>query len=135
MVELRDEIRAAIAAAAGPAVAQKVKQAVPGARTLGVPVPHLRQLAAGVRRDRPDLSLEDAGDPMDALCRDGWREEILVGAFLLGRYGRRLARLPWNRLHPGSPRWTIGRPVTSWLAMWPESSLRPISSWSTSLWR
>src|SRR5262245_20310825 len=92
------QIRRAIGNAADPATKAKMSRLVPGANILGVTVPAVRDLAATLRSEQAGLSLGDACALLDALCRDGIREEILFGIFLLGSYGKKVASLDWSRL-------------------------------------
>ncbi|MGH9928552.1 MAG: DNA alkylation repair protein [Pyrinomonadaceae bacterium] len=73
---------------------------VPGAKAIGVPVPKLRELVAEFRREHADFTLDQACDLLDELCLTRLREEMLFGIFLLGRFGKKVAGVPWARLAP-----------------------------------
>ena len=98
MNQLYAQIHASIVAASNEEIRAKLARLIPGAQALGVSVPKLRELVEQFRRDHGTLSLEQACDLMDHLCQDRVREELLFGIFLLGRYGKYLAGLPWQRL-------------------------------------
>jgi 3-methyladenine DNA glycosylase AlkD len=100
MTSLHTQIDQALIAAADSKTQAKLARLVPGAKTIGVPVPRLRALAAEFRRRHADFTLAQACDLMDGLCRERWREKILFGVFLLGRYGKGVAAVPWDRLLP-----------------------------------
>lgn len=89
-------IRRSLAEAADPVTKEKVSRLVSGAKAIGVTVPKLRQLAADFRRNHAELTLENACELMDMLCRNRCREEILFGIFFLGRYGKAIASLEWK---------------------------------------
>ena len=93
-----EAVRAGIDRLADPKRAEGVRRVVPGARTNGAPVPALRALAKSVKRPAADDGFTEACLLMDALCRSGSREEMLVGTFLLGRYQREVKSLSWPRV-------------------------------------
>ncbi len=95
-----DQIHAAILAGADPEVQRKLLRTVPGAQTVGVPVPQLRLIAKDFRAQNPPLTLEAACGLLDELCKTHLREDMLVGIFILGGFGRKAAHLPWARLAP-----------------------------------
>lgn len=92
------EIRRRLVKAADPETRAKVERAVPGAKAYGITVPRLRQMVLDFQREHPGLSLDETGALMDSLCRDGYREEILFGIFLLGRFGKKVAGMDWHRV-------------------------------------
>lgn len=96
--QLLAEIRPRLQALADPETRKKVERSVPGAKILGVKVPELRELAKVLRARHRQMILDEACDLMDELCKERIREEILVGIFLLGRFGKRIEELPWSRL-------------------------------------
>ena len=95
---LAREIRQALDDAADPVLRQKYQRLVPGARVLGVSVPALRELAARTKKAYPELALNDTADLLDVYAKTPIREEMLVGIFLLARFGRHVEALPWKRL-------------------------------------
>lgn len=99
MSELYTLIHTQILAHADPEVQQKLQRVVPGAKTVGVKVPVLRELAKTIRA-KYLLSLPEACDLHDRLCADGLREEILVGIFILGGFGKKVKQIPWARVQP-----------------------------------
>lgn len=98
MSELFAQVHLTILASADSATKDKLARLIPGARAAGVPVPKLRELAEAFRRQHSSLSLDEACDLMDEFCTGRLREEILFGAFLLGRFGKKVASVPWSRL-------------------------------------
>lgn len=92
------QLRARLAALAAPAVKEKLARLVPGAKTLGVKVPALRELARAFYDEHEGLTLDQAADLLDRLAASGVREEILVGTFVLGRFRKRVEALPWARV-------------------------------------
>jgi 3-methyladenine DNA glycosylase AlkD len=94
----RNQIHQRLVANADAKTKEKVLRLVPGAKAMGLPVPKLRALVAEFRREHPDLTLDDASELMDELCRNRWREEILFGIFLLGGFRKKVAGLSWERL-------------------------------------
>jgi 3-methyladenine DNA glycosylase AlkD len=80
--------------------AGSVRRIVPGARTNGAPVPNLRALAKKMALAKDAAGFEDACFLMDALCRNGSREHVLVGIFMVGRHRRFVKTLPWVRVIP-----------------------------------
>jgi len=104
------EIRGGIAALADSKRVAGILRVVPGARTNGAPVPKLRALAKQVPLAKDDESFERLCRLMDALSRSRSREEMLVGAFIIGRHQRFVKTLEWKR-------------VAAWLL--------PIDNWET----
>ena len=102
MIELRDQIRRQLEALAEPEIRQKLLKLVPGANALGVAVPKLRELAkekaTALRSKHRESALDSACDLMDELSAKRCREEMLVGIFVLGRFGKALEGLAWLRL-------------------------------------
>lgn len=96
--ELQRTIRKRLDAEADADVRKSFERLVPGAKILGVRVPALRSLAAEVKKQNPALSIDAACDLLDRLCRDRVREEVLVGTFLLARFGKSVALVPWKRI-------------------------------------
>ena len=92
-------LHAQIQTLADPETAQKLLRVVPGAKTLGAKVPALRELAKTFRAEHP-LTLPQACDLMDELCASGWREEMLVGTFILGGFGKKVTQIEWGRVLP-----------------------------------
>jgi len=95
---IANSIRAWLREAADPAYRAKLETLIPGARALGVRVPVLRARAAALRREHRTLPLPTLADVMDSFAAGRMREEILIGAFWLARYGRALEGLPWPRI-------------------------------------
>lgn len=91
-------LREWLASAGDPAARRAFETLIPGARTVGVQVPVLRKAAVELRRTHKDLPLEAVADAMDLLAASQVREEILIGAFWLARYGKKLQALPWRRV-------------------------------------
>ncbi len=91
-------IRAAIAALADSRRVAEIHRVVPGAKTNGASVPALRALAKGVRAARDEVAFERLCKLMDGLARSGWREDFLVGCFVIGRHQRFVKTLPWRRV-------------------------------------
>jgi 3-methyladenine DNA glycosylase AlkD len=91
-------LREWLAGAGDPAVRRSLETLIPGARTVGVPVPALRVAAIELRRLHRDLPLETVADITDMLVESRVREEILIGTFWLARYGKKLQALPWSRV-------------------------------------
>ena len=94
---IANSIRAWLREAADPAYRAALETLIPGARALGVRVPVLRARAAALRREHRALPLATLADVMDSFAAGRMREEILIGAFWLARYGRALEGLPWPR--------------------------------------
>jgi len=89
--------RERLAEAADPAYRSQIEKLVPGIRTLGVRVPKIRALAAGFARGGA-LDADSAMAVLDAACAGGSRDEILLGVFLLARFGKALPGLSWPRV-------------------------------------
>jgi 3-methyladenine DNA glycosylase AlkD len=100
MNSLYHQIIAEILGISDENVRAKLARLIPGAKATGATIPELRDLVARFRLDNQALTLEQACDLMDELCRGRVREEILFGVFLLGGYGKQLSSLPWRRLQP-----------------------------------
>lgn len=100
MRQYRKNIYSRLVASADIEIRNRLLRIVPGARAIGVSVPKLRELVAEFRREHPSLSLDDSCDLLDELCTNRLREEILFGIFLLGRFGKRAAEVPWARFAP-----------------------------------
>jgi 3-methyladenine DNA glycosylase AlkD len=96
--EIANSVRAWLREQADPACREALETLVPGARALGVRVPVLRARAAALRREHRALPLTTLADVMDSFAAGRMREEILIGAFWLARYGRALEGLPWPRI-------------------------------------
>lgn len=96
--QLYQMIRQQIHAAGDAETQARVQQLTSGARTVGMRVPDLRAMARAFKQTHPALTLAGAADLMDRLCQERWREEILFGAFLLGRFGKQVAQTPWPRI-------------------------------------
>jgi len=102
------QIRADIDALADPKRVAGILRVVPGARTNGAPVPKLRALARQVPLAKDDESFERVCRLMDDLSRSRSREEMLVGAFIVGRHQRFVKALKWKRVATWLP------PVDNW---------------------
>ena len=98
--EVLTVVREGIAALANPARAEAVRVTVPGARTNGASVPGLRDVARRAAGARGSVSFESACGVMDALCRAGDRESLLVGVFLVAKHQAAIKKMPWARLAP-----------------------------------
>ncbi len=96
-------IRQRLDALADDATRQKYERLVPGAKVLGVSVPTLRALAAQVKKEQAGLTLDDACDLMTRLCASQVREEMFVGIFVLGRFGKSVRTIPWHRIEDWVP--------------------------------
>lgn len=92
------EIRARLRQLADDVGRAGVERAVPGARALGIKVPVLRAQAAALKSSVPPLNLDAACALLERLATSGIREELLVGVFLVGRYGKKLRELEWDRV-------------------------------------
>lgn len=99
LVEKVTLIRQRITAVADSQTQADLTRLLSGAKSVGVKVPQLRQLALEFRREYAQMTLSEAADLLDALCPDRCREEILFGVFLLGRYGKKALSLEWPRLN------------------------------------
>jgi len=97
MSENYEFIHSQILKHADPDIHKKLLRTVPGAKTVGVAVPVLRDMAKSLRQDYP-MTLEQACDLMDELCQSRVREEMLVGIFVLGGFGKKGAQIPWKRI-------------------------------------
>jgi len=95
---IANSVRAWLREAADPDCRAALETLIPGARALGVRVPVLRARAAALRREHRALPLATLADVMDSFAAGRMREEILIGAFWLARYGRALEGLPWPRI-------------------------------------
>ncbi|HKQ56547.1 MAG TPA: DNA alkylation repair protein [Candidatus Eisenbacteria bacterium] len=95
---LAREIRAWLAKTADPDVRVWLETLIPGARAVGVKVPALRVYSAQLRAAHKSLPLETVADLMDTFAKAKVREEILIGAFWLARYGKKIEALPWRRI-------------------------------------
>lgn len=93
-------IRAEIDALADPRRAASVRIAVPGVRTNGAPVPGLRAVAKRVPLAKDAMAFDALCAAMDDLCLSGSREQLLVGAFVIGRHQRFVKTLSWRRVTP-----------------------------------
>lgn len=89
--------RAGLAESAEPAYRAQIEKLVPGIRTIGVRVPKIRALAAGLAKDRA-LDADRAMAVLDTACAGGSRDEILLGVFLLARFKKALPVIPWPRI-------------------------------------
>lgn len=89
------EVRRRLAADADAAYKAQLERLVPGVRAIGVRVPVLRTLA---RELGAQLDVDAACSFLDAACRDGGRELILLGTMLVARHRRQIPTLPWSRL-------------------------------------
>jgi 3-methyladenine DNA glycosylase AlkD len=95
---IANSVRAWLREAADPSYRAALETLIPGSRALGVRVPVLRARAAALRREHRGLSLATLADVMDSFAAGRMREEILIGAFWLARYGRAVEGLQWRRL-------------------------------------
>lgn len=100
MREVRNQIYKRLLSSADEETKGRLLRVVPGAKAIGVTVPKLRELVNEFRGEHTTLTLDQACDLMDELCRNGLREEILFGIFLLGRFGKRVAEVRWARFAP-----------------------------------
>jgi 3-methyladenine DNA glycosylase AlkD len=101
-------IRDRIDSLADPKRIAGILRVVPGARTNGAPVPALRALARTVPLAKDADSFESLCRLMDDLSRSKAREQMLVGAFIIGRHRRFVKSLPWKRVEGWLP------PVDNW---------------------
>jgi 3-methyladenine DNA glycosylase AlkD len=99
MSDFYQTIHTQILANADPEIQKKLTRVIPGAKTVGVPVPILRELAK-VFCGQNSLTLSQACDLMDELCHLGSREEILAGIFILGGFGKKATQISWARIQP-----------------------------------
>ncbi len=92
------DIRSSLAKKADARYREQIERLVPGIRTLGVRVPDIRAIAAAFAKANRDLDLDGACDILDAACREGSRDEMLVGCFVVARFRRGLKDLAWPRI-------------------------------------
>jgi 3-methyladenine DNA glycosylase AlkD len=100
---IANAVRAWLRTEADPTYRAALETLIPGARALGVRVPVLREQAAALRREHRALPLLTLADAMDSFAAGRMREEVLVGTFWLGRYGKAVETLPWRRLSAWVP--------------------------------
>jgi 3-methyladenine DNA glycosylase AlkD len=100
---LAQELRRQIEDAVEDTYRRSLQRLVPGARVLGVRVPRLRLMAAALAKRADAPGAEELCGLMDQVSRDGWREEILVLTFALGRNQKTLALMGWPRLEAWLP--------------------------------
>jgi len=101
-------IRSDLIEAVDPSYRDQIHTLVPGVRALGVRVPVIRAQVLALARAEPALGFEQVCALADALCRSGAREEHLFASFLLARFRKPLATLPWARI----ARWCQG--IDNW---------------------
>jgi 3-methyladenine DNA glycosylase AlkD len=89
-----------IRAAGDERIRKDLMRVVPGATTVGVSVPRLRELVKEFKSAHPEMTVDSAADLMDELCGKRVREEILFGSFLLARFGKKVSSVSWERLRP-----------------------------------
>ncbi len=98
MRDFGNQIHKLLLANADEKTKEKLLRLVPGTKVIGLTVPKLRELVTEFRREYSDLTLASACDLMDELCRHRCREGILFGVFLLGGFGKKAAKVSWDRL-------------------------------------
>ena len=98
MAGLAGEIRQALEASADDATRRKFERIVPGAEVLGVRVPEVRAVAARIRSEHPELTLDAACALLDRFANRPIREEMLVGIFVLARFGKAVEGVRWTRI-------------------------------------
>ncbi|MBZ0111793.1 MAG: DNA alkylation repair protein [Thermoanaerobaculia bacterium] len=91
-------MRCDLSDAATPAALRSAERLVPGTKAIGVPVPEIRRLAAAWHAELKDITVVQLCEVVDELIAGGVREEILLGAFLMGRRGKRITEVPWPRI-------------------------------------
>lgn len=100
---IANAVRAWLRTRTDPTCRAALETLIPGARALGVRVPVLREKAAALRREHRALPLGALADVMDSFAAGRMREEILIGSFWLGRYGKAAEGLEWRRLSAWIP--------------------------------
>lgn len=95
---LASSIRADLRSRATVEAKRVTERLVPGPVVLGVPVPALRALTRELRSAHPALTLGEAMTFLDSCCANRVREEMLLGIFLVGSYGRAVRGIRWLRI-------------------------------------